>query len=385
MTTTTWSAVFVGNFVQDTILTFQSKTEKHALGGSVTFGSKAIATYASTSKPHVSIISKLGESDKKFMEKHLQDLKETGIDVEDGITYEKEGSMTSYRLTYTDPETNARELILQRKGFALNDTKHVAQRLSVKKKLPDLVFFVPVAAEFDAMMVKDVVAEIKQHHKDDDPFPIIITDIQGYVRAFDPNSGAVSILPSSELIKTLRRLGKFVFFLKCDYDEAKAALRDLKADDEPDPTPAQCAEKLHRLFGFKCVAVTMGPGGCVVSVAVRDSKTKRVSILPSSDRDSEFEIVSKYISAFTPARVVDETGSGDTFLACTFAELMILLKEKKEWNNEIDCEDIFKAVEKASAATSYLVERNEPHIFCTRDKARSIQQHAKRNKDFVYM
>jgi sugar/nucleoside kinase (ribokinase family) len=221
---------------------------------------------------------------------------------------------------------------------------------------------------------------VNEIRKDGDSFPFIVTDIQGYVRDFDPQTGAVSIFPSSELIKTLRRLGKFVFFIKCDYDEAKAALRDLHSENDPELTPSDCAVMLHEMFGFRCVAITMGPGGCVVSVAVSEKFT--VSVLPCEGRNAYHQNVSLYIPAYTPKRVLDETGSGDTFLACTFAELMLRIGTGKK---EVHCDDIFAAVETASAATSYLVERNEPHIFASRETAKLIQEKSPRNKDFVYL
>ncbi|KAL0477366.1 hypothetical protein AKO1_005783 [Acrasis kona] len=377
------SVAFVGNFVQDTIKTFHNPNDVSNLGGSVAFGSKAARAYAFENKTFIYIISKLGRGDHTFMDPYLEDMRKTGIDVDHALSYEEVGNMTCYKLTYTNPETNSRDMILQRRGFSLNDKDFVINALRKASCLPDLIFFVPVAAEFDAQLVKNVVTELVKDYKSvpNKPFPFIITDIQGYVRAFDPESGAVSILSSKELIKTLNRLGKYVFFLKCDYDEAKSALSDL-VQDQSAPTPTQCAEMLHRIFGFKCVAVTMGPGGCVVSAAVNKG-TRNIDILPSKSIEDNFDIITKYISAFTPKRVVDETGSGDTFLSTTFTELLLLLKEGgAERVDQINCDVLFEAVELASAATSHLVERNHDQIFSTRQNARIIRNNNKRNKPF---
>lgn len=249
--------------------------------------------------------------------------------------------------------------------------------------LPDAIFFVPVAAEFDENTVSHVMTHIAKRYNDfsdEISYPLVCCDVQGFLRTFEHSSTADNELAvvshsSFTLRKKLLTLSRHVFLLKADLNEANAVLRD-EASSEQVFSPHECVKRLHKLFAFQVICITMGPQGCLVSCK---HKNGQISIRSTVDEEynnynaHQYEIMTEYVPAFKPKCTVDETGCGDTFLSCLIAEMLIQMKEHKKQSGcrekTLNTDQLFQAVKMAASATSFVVECVGPHGFATRAMA----------------
>ncbi|ELR19532.1 uncharacterized protein ACA1_269740 [Acanthamoeba castellanii str. Neff] len=260
--------LFVGNFVQDIIHTIDpedhSIREAHKLGGSVTYGPLAVATLGRGCR--VRVVCRVGQA--AAADPFLTSLRTAGTVDLSGVEW-MEGADTSYLLKYD--KSGHRTLSLREKGYPVPQDlvlKHVGR--------PDAILFVPVAGEFDETLVVAVAKDLR--HKG--CRPIIAIDIQGYLRAFEGDR--VCTREAEEMVGKLDRVGRYLTFLKAEYGEAQAILG-------LDLSPAECAN--GSFLATKALGVT-------------------------------------FVPTYKPERVRDETGCGDTYLACTISELLHLRRSQ---------------------------------------------------------
>lgn len=352
------------------------------------------------------------------------------------VEEEQEPYLTSYDLLYNDENTltNERTLILSCQGPTMNDAHWLSSQCISSggmeedihsSSLPLALFFVPVAAEFDEHAVCHVMDQMSQKYQSqlrhkmtvDDGFcmprfPLVCCDVQGFLRCFsshhhnDNNNQDnikrtletnVQTHPSCLMRQKLERLGKHVFLLKADASEANAVLRD-DSSSEQELKPIECAKRLHKLFDFPVICITMGPQGCLVSCK-QNKKNGKINISHNSNNNNrdknEQHIVYRYIPAYKPKCTVDETGCGDTFLSCLMAEILISSSTNSSSTHHhhhspdehddttaehnaptyLDTEHLFEAVKMATAATSFVVECMGPQGFVSRSTALSRVQH----------
>eukprot|EP01027_Heterolobosea_sp_BB2_P025621 GEZU01039320.1.p1 GENE.GEZU01039320.1~~GEZU01039320.1.p1 ORF type:complete len:794 (-),score=186.58 GEZU01039320.1:69-2450(-) len=157
--------VFVGNFAQDTIITNDGCTN-HAMGGSVTYGPLAAASFCSSSSRDdeigctVRIISWIGDDitpeNRKFIQERFENAPNIMIHRLQSSTDDSQEPNTTaaYKLEYD--ENNCRTLSLPQKGRPIG-VDHVKRHIGS----PDAVFFVPIAAEFDEDLIIQTIQHIK--------------------------------------------------------------------------------------------------------------------------------------------------------------------------------------------------------------------------------
>jgi hypothetical protein len=394
------TVLFCGNFVKDNIIHYNKSINQitssiYSLGGSVTFGSLAFAHYIEEYKYQVEIVSNvnahsMNQSEAKLVKdmfigrrKHSAQVAKIRLpktfdrlDQMEQSTIDEPSYLTSYNLLYNDSVmTNERTLTLHCRGPSMNDPEWLMDQISMNP-LPAAIFFVPVAAEFDEIAVEYVMKLLYKKYAEvgsTNAFPLVCCDVQGFLRTFeapvDQSSGLTVTSHSSAVMKKkLEILGQYIFVFKADLNEANAILRDDQSS-ELVLSPQECAKRIHKLFGFKVVCITMGPMGCVVSCKSSDNK-----IVTRYDEHVENEeLLSQYVAAYKPKCTVDETGCGDTFLSCLIAELLQTRTEldQQDWFSP---DQLFKAVKMACAATSFVVERIGPHGFASRGMANERSQ-----------
>ncbi|KAL6066420.1 PfkB domain-containing protein [Balamuthia mandrillaris] len=346
--------VFIGNFVKDIIIwensddTVETRT---AMGGSVTYGPLAVAEYGGKAR----VISSIGPDPE--IESFLQCLQEKGVNLE-GVQRKDQGKNTSYQLRYD--KSRVRTLTLKEKGFPVS-FNHVLRQLDQiphsntnnneaeqKNSSPFALLFVPIAAELDEGMIIGVVQHLRQQQEQQ--HFVVGIDIQGYLRDFEGE--VVTTRPAHKMQQKLQKLSDAaaVTFLKAEYGEALSILKAAgKAgegtEEEESWSPAGCAEELQRRFGFPIVSVTMGPNGSWLCTEA---------------------LGTVFVPTYKPDVVVDETGCGDTFLACTICELLHLREGKR--HNEPFGQEVLEAVKVGSCAASFLVEDKGPKGFASRAK-----------------
>jgi len=279
--------------------------------------------------------------------------------------------LTQYELCYPpfSSEGNHRTLKCINRGSILNEeVKNITQRILCGKSMPNIeaIFLVPVAAEFDHLFVEELVSSLRKSMHNSWS-PIICTDIQGYLRKIDEESGQVLHNSFEYMQHVLKTLGRVVSIIKMDLEEAKKCLfSDYQCGniEEYMTTPEYCAQQIQLLYGFPIVTITMGAGGCICSCL--NSSNLNLSMYPAtSDLPENTKAQLKYFPAYTPRRVQDETGAGDTFLSCLIAELLI----QRRVSPEVTSDMVFHAVKMASSSTSFRVEERGLNGFTTRHHA----------------
>lgn len=336
--------VFIGNFVNDVIVkNAGGGVEKttYATGGSVTYGTLAAAKFGLATR----VLTNRGDDLPPAL---LDTLKANNIAI-DGSS--REGKNTSYKLYYD--ESYNRTLSLLERGYPI-ELKDVEAKIGK----PDAIFFVPIAAEFDETLLIETVKQLKAKYTDDSSYhPIIAMDVQGFIRTFEGKR--VLTRSTEEMIAKFKRLSELhtlgvCTVLKAEYAEAAAMVGPL--------SPKDAALQLRKDFGFTIVSVTMGPYGGYLSSSITGEQ---------------------YVPTFKPDVVLDETGCGDTFLACTVLEMLKMQKERKHANahgmyvREGAAEDmslvnitggqLLHAFLVGSAASSFLVQKVGPDGFATRE------------------
>jgi len=340
----TLDIVLIGNFVNDVIVkkTQDGEIITQATGGSATYGSLAAAIYGCTPK----VISNLGDD---LPQDHLKKLQDKHIIF---VGDSKPGKNTSYKLYYD--ESYNRTLSLLEKGHPI-ESKDVLKTIGK----PDAILFVPIAAEFDEDLVIDVIKHLKEQHGKE-YHPIVALDVQGFIRTFVGKR--VSTRSKEEMITKFKKFSEIhdlgvITILKAEYAEASAIVGPV--------SPVEAALQLRKDFGFTVVSVTMGPLGGYLSSSI----TGEV-----------------YVPTFKPTVVTDETGCGDTFLACAVAEILYIQKTTRGSSTHnifntkgtdengarnilvITGGQLLHAFLVGSAAASFLVEKMGPDGFATREK-----------------
>jgi len=179
-------------------------------------------------------------------------------------------------------------------------------------------------------------------------------DVQGFIRTFVGKR--VSTRTKEEMIEKFKRFSEIhslgvVTILKAEYAEASAIVGPL--------SPSDAALQLRKDFGFTIVSVTMGHLGGYLSSSLTGER---------------------YVPTFKPSVVMDETGCGDTFLACTVLEILHTQRENKSAGLRasggedprnplvnISADQLFHAFQVGSAGASFLVERIGPEGFESRE------------------
>jgi len=202
----------------------------------------------------------------------------------------------------------------------------------------------PEKVSYVFVLLLQVIKSLKDKEKDENYHPIVALDVQGFIRTFDgvrvSTRSAEEMRDKFHKLSAISHLGVVTVF-KAEYGEAAAMVGPLE--------PKECAKRLRDEFGFTIASVTMGPLGGYLS----------------SELTGEV-----YVPTFKPRVVYDETGCGDTFLACTVVEI---LHTRKQQNKDIrnflgvDGEQLFHAFLVGSAAASFLVECVGPEGFATRE------------------
>lgn len=180
--------VFIGNFVNDIIVKTTGGVEEKtcALGGSVTYGALAAATFGCSPR----IITTVGYD----ITDNIDIIKAHPIKVDGDTNTEKN---TSYKLQY-DEKYNRTLSLLERGSIV--ESSNVIKRIGK----PDAIFFVPVAAEFDEDMVIEVVRHLLITHNDPKYHPIVAMDVQGFIRTFAGKR--VLTRTSDEMITKFKKL-----------------------------------------------------------------------------------------------------------------------------------------------------------------------------------
>ncbi|EFC47844.1 hypothetical protein NAEGRDRAFT_57217 [Naegleria gruberi] len=290
--------------------------------------------------------------------KHLKRMK-----MFDMILVEEDQSskLTQYELLYPpfdslENASNSRSLNCRDRGSIFKQDESINLMIRELHQVRALLF-VPVAAEFDHHFVNAFTNQVFKEIQSDF---LVCTDIQGYLRKIDTESGQVSHNTIEYLEEVLETLSKIISVIKLDHDEAKKCI-----PNSSEMTPEECAYHIQKNYGFPIVTVTMGSSGCVCAC---EGENIQLS-LPRLRSNSSTPIV-KYFSSYKPVRVLDETGAGDTFLSCFVAELLVRNSTANTSNKlSFSSEQVFESVKLACSATSFRVEQRGLNGFSTRIQA----------------
>ncbi len=314
--------VLIGHFAIDTILMKESGKETHSLGGGVTYGSLAACVY--DSKKRIGIVSRVGNDFDKSM---LSLFDKHSIDTS-GIVFQGEKT-TRYFLEYSN---GSRDLSLLSKA---NNCK--------LKDIPEdfldakAIHLTPIAAEFDS----EFLEKLAKHEKTKNS--IFGIDVQGMIRGFDEEGHIVmknDKKTRESILNAIQLFGSRMFFKASDKEaQAVANEKDL----------LKATKRLGRTGAH--ILTTMGPRG-----AYFKGPNKPIVHIP----------------AYSPKKKVDETGAGDCFMATLLLELGQY--SEKERTEEL----MIKTIKEASAAASFLVEKNGPEGFQTKEEVLKRIQKDKR-------
>ncbi len=305
------SFLLIGHYAIDTIIRFKQK-RKPSLGGSVTFGSLALKKYTNSIK--ISIISNLGiQNFNKSLLKHFSD---KNIDFSGVKTFETDN--TDFELNYSN---HSRRLTLKSCSPKLIFEDIPEKILSTP---PSILVLAPLCNEISLEYVSKVVSTF--------PNTYLGIDLQGFIRYIN-GDGGVSYVRDEAIISNMIEIINLIgdrLILKGSEVEMKL----LSNHTEP-----QKVMDYFKKFENKAIYImTMGEAG---SLILKNGQ----NLLK--------------IPAYTPKRVLDETGAGDVYLTIFLYELL---------NSDMTWEEIEKNAHLASAAASFLVEKKGPKGFETRKR-----------------
>ena len=297
---------FIGHFAIDNIIRF-NRSHNPSLGGTVTFGSLGLRSYSK--KVNIGIISNLGKLN--FRLSFLNSFKKKNINLE-GLKW-FDSLNTNFILNYLD---HSRTLTLKSKSPNLNFEDIPNPYLITK---PDVIVLAPICNEISEDYVSKIVSEF--------PNAYIGIDLQGFIRNISDN-GKIDYISNEDLLKRIYKMINLIgnrLVLKGSEDEMKLLTQ---------------AEDFSEIMAFfdkfenkGIYIMTLGEKGSII-------KKPKDKILK--------------IPAFNPKKVVDETGAGDVYLAIFLYEFIY---SNRAWDA------IERAAYLASAAASFLVEKNGPKGF----------------------
>ncbi len=299
--------ILIGHFAIDTIILRDYNSTSYSLGGGVTYGSLAASFF--DPKGNYAIVSKVGEDfDRSFLtifQKHPIDLS--------GIKFTK-GVSTRFTLDYHDGTRDLRSGGRAEK-FGIED-------LSASLFNSNAIHFTPIADEY----TDDFICGLLEHAQTQNT--VFGLDVQGLIRGFNKD-GTIYMKrdtnTQNRILKIMRKFGDRLFFKGSEQENCAVAGTE------------DCIEATHFLAKTGChILTTLGPDGLYYKFQDKPIK---------------------YLPAFQPSKIVDETGAGDCFMAI----LMIQLGKKISAREKIDSID--HELKVASAASSFLVEEKGPHGF----------------------
>ena len=306
MGTYKFDLIFAGHFAMDHKIIHGK--DIHGLGGTVTFGSLAAATF--NPKFRIGIISTVGKDFKpeyrQFIETHRIDTQ--GIYVSGDVS-------THYTLNYSE---SGRTLYLSGRAQDLTITQVPVAYFNTKA-----VMLGPIAGEIS----NEFIFEFLEHANGN---IIIGMDAQGFIRNF-ANDGRVLEYSTSKKCENIFTL----------IDELNENLVFKASDTEATAitgktSPMEAAEVLCRNKAI--IVITRGPKGSLIKIQGHD-------------------IIK--IPAFKPRDVVDETGAGDAYMAGFLAQYIAGGK---------DVANLEKCGLVGSATASFLIEEPGPRGFGTQEQ-----------------
>ncbi|UYP47867.1 Ribokinase [Candidatus Lokiarchaeum ossiferum] len=309
---TPFDLVLVGHFAFDTIVLQNPYSKSQSLGGGVTYGSLAARFYQSDAL--IGIISKIKANESLNC---LKPISKNKINI-DGVR--QEGSYnTEYLLKYHD---HGRDLQLISKANEIDIHDFPPSYFNTRA-----IHLTPIADEFTPEFLND----LSKHQEIQDA--IIGVDVQGFIRGFD-ECGNITIKNGTadhqQIFDMLSKFGSRMFF--------KAS--DLEAQGVTHEKDLKKATELLGLTGAY-ILTTLGDKGLYF-------KAPNHPLI--------------HINAYRPIQCVDETGAGDCFMA------VLLLQIGQIAPNERSFENIVEAIQIASSASSFLIEKKGPNGFQTKWK-----------------
>jgi sugar/nucleoside kinase (ribokinase family) len=305
------SFLFIGHHAIDTIIRFKQKRNP-SLGGTVTFGSLALKTYTKSTK--ISVISNLGL--KNFNKSLLKHFNDKNIDFSGIKTFETDN--TNFELNYSN---HSRTLTLKSCSPKLKFEDIPEKLLSTP---PDILVLAPLCNEISFKYVSKIVKKF--------PNTYIGIDLQGFIRYINDN-GEVSYIRDENIISNMIKIINLIgdrLILKGSEVEMK-----LLSNYKEFPKIMGYFRKFENRAIF---IMTMGEAGSL--------------ILKNGENLLK-------IPAYKSKRVLDETGAGDVYLTIFLYEML---------NSDMTWKEIEKNAHLASAAASFLVEKNGPKGFETRKR-----------------
>jgi sugar/nucleoside kinase (ribokinase family) len=316
------SIVFIGHFAIDNIIRF-NLSRNPSLGGSVTFGSLGLRAY--TNKANIGIISNLGKL--TFKETFLKQFKNKNINLE-GLKW-FDSPNTTFILNYLD-HTRTLTLKFRSPNLDFNDFPD-----SYLRNHPKIIVLAPICNEISSNYVLKVVNEF--------PNTYIGIDLQGFIRKIN-EKGEVNYESNEDLLEEIFKIIELIgdqLVLKGSEEEMKILTRK-----------ENYSEVMNFFDKFD------NQGIYIMTLGERGSLIKR----------PKQPVIT--IPAFRPKEVIDETGAGDVYLAIFLYEFI---------NSDHSHNSIEKVGYLASAAASYLVEKNGPNGFKNR---KNIIKRVK-NKNYI--
>ena len=306
------SIIFAGHFAIDNIIRFK-KESKPSLGGSVSYCSLALRTYAKDVK--ICIISNLGRLN--FNDSLLDIIKNEDIDLK-GVKW-TETYNTNFILDYFN---HSRTLSLKSRSPNLSFTDIPLEYLN---NPPDVFVLVPLCNEITYEYVSQIIKNF--------PNAYIGIDLQGFIRKINEN-GIVTYIQDDEIISNMRQIIKLIgdnLILKGSEEEMKLLACEY---EDINKVMEHC-----KIYDNKAIyIITLGEKGSMLT-----KKGEELLKIP----------------AFKSRGVVDETGAGDVYFSIFLYEF---IHSDKSWKS------VEKAAYLASAAASFLVEEKGPTGFQTRKK-----------------
>lgn len=300
---------FIGHFAIDTIVRFKQR-RKPSLGGSVTFGSLSLKKYEKST--NIGIISNLGT--RNFRTSLLKNIKNNSIDLRGVVALDV--ANTNFLLDYSN---HTRILTLKTRS---PDLKFEDIPEFYFSSPPQIIVLAPLCNEISY----DYVSKITEAF----PNAYIGIDLQGFMRNID-TGGKVSYIRKDSTILNITKIINLIgdkLILKGSEIEMKI----LSNEDVPEKIMNSCKE-----FNNNAIYImTMGEAGSMV-MKCGEKLIK--------------------VPAYSPKRVVDETGPGDVYLAIFLYELI---------NSDMSWKKIEEIAHLSSAAASFLVEEKGPNGFETK-------------------
>jgi sugar/nucleoside kinase (ribokinase family) len=306
------SIIYAGHFAIDHIIRFK-RTNKPNLGGSVSYCSLSLRTYAQD--VNISIISHIGNLN--FNNSLLDKIKKENIDLR-GIKYSPVKN-TNFVLDYFD---HVRKLTLKSRSPDLSFNDIPSEYLN---NPPDIFVLVPLCNEISYEYVFQILKQF--------PKAYIGVDLQGFIRKIDED-GKVAYIYENEIISNMKRIIDLIgdkLILKGSEEEMKLIAGDC---DDFGEVMTHCVNYDNNGIYI----MTLGEKGSMLT-----KKGEKILKIP----------------AFKPKRVIDETGAGDIYFSIFLYEF---IRSDKSWDA------VRNAAYLASAAASFLVEKRGPAGFETKKR-----------------